>query len=334
MIYALFLSLILTGLALGQPVTKPAPPVNGFTSVDGRFSVSLPKETATFEPLQPGPDSPNEKGGKYIWVLPDGVITIDYSDDPALIIKTEKDYADLADGFKSGMEVTGSKTLSFKPIKLGVHRGFEMRFQDPKGLNGVSRILIVNQRRYTLFGMIRPSVDDGIGVLTKAFDSFKVSTSPTRGAAAAARFTSPEGRYSIALAKDIAQFEPLTATEASPRQKGGKHIWATDEGVITVDYNDDPDFVVKTNAEYAAVAEGIKKGLTEVGSTIVASKPIRLGAHRGYEIKFVDADKRRGMTRMLIVKGRKYMLYALAVDPGPTGANFIVRAFDSFKLTR
>ena len=104
--YALVISLILTAFTFAQEPEKPQvvmtqqapkmvslkilPASEKFTSPEGRFTIAMPKDIAEFEALKPTPESPKETGGKYTWVVKEGVISIDYSDDPDLVIKTKK----------------------------------------------------------------------------------------------------------------------------------------------------------------------------------------------------------------------------------------------------
>ena len=96
--YALVISLILTAFAFAQEPEKPkvvmtqqAPKMLSlntlaadakFTSPEGRFTISMPKDIAEFQALKPTGESPKETGGQYTWVVKEGVITINYSDDP------------------------------------------------------------------------------------------------------------------------------------------------------------------------------------------------------------------------------------------------------------
>lgn len=188
---ALLISLLLTVFTFAQPPAKtPAPTelrslktlpaTEKFTSAEGRFTIALPKDGVDFEAIAPTEESPKETGSRYAWSLKEGVITIDYSDDPDLVIKTEKDYADMAEGMESGVAVFNGKTLSKRALMTGKYRGYEIRFIDPHNLKGISRMYIVEGRRYTLLGLSSPDSGDGVELLIKAIDTFElVPAGPT-----------------------------------------------------------------------------------------------------------------------------------------------------------
>ena len=81
------------------------------------------------------------------------------------------------------------------------------------------------------------------------------------------------------------------------------------------------------------MAEGMKTGITSFGATVLSEKGIRIGDYRGYEIKFESAEKLKGLSRMLIVGGRKYAVFSLAFPDIPGGAELLNKAMDTFTLT-
>ena len=186
MLYALFITLILSVAALGQanpkkPASKPgkAPAASQkashLVSDKGRFSINLPESTATFQESNPTTDSPNESGGKYMWDLEQGVVTIDYSDNPDLVIKTKQDYADMAEGLAGGVESFGGKVSWKKAFNVGRHRGYQIAFVDPQKLQGFTRMLVVGDRTYTLFGLARAGSPASRAFIVKALDSFRLT---------------------------------------------------------------------------------------------------------------------------------------------------------------
>jgi hypothetical protein len=104
--YALVISLILTAFTFAQTPEKPkvvmtqqAPKVlslktlpagEKFTSAEGRFTIAMPKDGADFEATVPSEGSSKETGGKYSWKVTEGVVIVDYGDDPDFVVKTEK----------------------------------------------------------------------------------------------------------------------------------------------------------------------------------------------------------------------------------------------------
>jgi hypothetical protein len=184
--YILLISLTLTAFTFAQPPEKaPAddkplmslktlPAGEKFNSPEGRFTIAMPKDGAEFEATVPGEGSSKETGGKFSWKVKEGVIIIDYGDDPTFVVKTEKDYAEVADGMKAGITAFGAKVLSEKTFKLGQYRGYEIKFESAEKLKGTSRILIVEGRRYGIFGLADPGDAGAIDVINRALDSFEL----------------------------------------------------------------------------------------------------------------------------------------------------------------
>lgn len=146
-----------------------------FTSAEGRFTISAPKNGAEFEKIVPSEDSPGDTGERYSWTLKEGIITVEYNDDPDFQIKTAKDYADMAEGMRAGISVFNGTVTSEKVIKSGIYRGYEISFDDPSSLKGISRMLIAGNRRYTVFYLTLPGYSGGPELAIKAMDSFKVT---------------------------------------------------------------------------------------------------------------------------------------------------------------
>jgi hypothetical protein len=187
--YTLLISLILTAFIFAQEPEKPrvmitqqAPKVlslktlpagEKFISAEGRFAIAMPKEGADFEATIPSEGS-SETGGKYSWKVTEGVIIVEYGDDPDFVVKTEKDYADVAEGLKAGITIFGATVLSERTIKLGEHRGYELKFETPDKLKGITRMIIAGTRRYGMFGLAEPGPGGAIESITKALDSFEL----------------------------------------------------------------------------------------------------------------------------------------------------------------
>lgn len=182
-----------------------------FTSAEGRFTIALPKDIANFEALKPSKESPKETGGRYTWVVNEGVITIEYSDDPDLVIKTEKDYADLAEGMKTGITDFGA-VLSERVIRVGDYRGYEIKFESTEKLKGLSRMIIVGVRKYAVFSLAHPDIPGGSDLLNKAMDSFELV--PAKLAAAA-----PAPVISAAIKKVIEENTPPALPQEPVAQK-------------------------------------------------------------------------------------------------------------------
>ena len=184
MLYAVVLTLLLTVSAAAQALPKKgsarpkrhavaAKKAPGFVSKEGRFSIDLGPTEPAFESLAPTADSPNEAGGKYMWDLPEGVISVEYSDDPDLVIKTKQDYADLKSGMEQGGATIGGKWSKPKAFTQGPYRGYQVSFVDPEGRDASMRVLIVKRRKYTVFGLARGTESTS---LLKTLDTFRLTS--------------------------------------------------------------------------------------------------------------------------------------------------------------
>jgi len=186
MLYALLITLALATFTAAQ-VVKPETGAakrslvsaksgtNSFESEKGRFKIALPAELASFEETLPSPAAPRESGGKYIWDLPQGVVTIDHSDDPDLIIKSPKDYRDVREGLVGGVGVFGGKVSSNRTFRVGKYHGFQVELTDANKLQGFSRLLIVDKRKYLLFGLVRSDTPGARRLIRTALDSFRLT---------------------------------------------------------------------------------------------------------------------------------------------------------------
>jgi hypothetical protein len=80
----------------------------------------------------------------------------------------------VAEGLKAGITIFGATVLSEKPIKLGEYRGYELKFETPDKLKGITRMIIAGTRRYGIFGLADPGLTGAIESITGALDSFEL----------------------------------------------------------------------------------------------------------------------------------------------------------------
>lgn len=146
-----------------------------FSSVDGRFSISLPKSISGFASLTPASMGENVSGGQFSWRLKEGDMIAAYYDylSPTFQVNNEKDFADFFGGSKNGMlDKLGAKLTSEANFKLGEYRGQKYVFELPNGVRVLARVIYVEKRSYTLLASISDSVADAEALLSRALDTF------------------------------------------------------------------------------------------------------------------------------------------------------------------
>lgn len=145
-----------------------------YTSESGKFTIALPGNPTTNTPFK----KPTEAGGEIGWRLKEGVITIRYaeSSDPNFVFTKKDHYKSFFVGLRVGiMGSLRAKTSSEDFIKLGEHRGYEFKFETDSKLRGQVRIFVVGKRYYTMTGYASSEIASAEMLITKAFDSFKIS---------------------------------------------------------------------------------------------------------------------------------------------------------------
>jgi hypothetical protein len=188
---------VFAGWAIAQeplppPVAKPRPTTTKpieffslkgltqderFSSIEGRFSIALPKAGAGYTPMTLESTGGQAFGGAYIWLVREGSITVIYGD----LIKlnanlvTEKDYADFFRGLKEGMlAATKGKITSEQETQLQGWHGRKFTLLLPDGRNQVIRAYAEKRRSYQLIAMGKNNVPDAETLLIKVLDSFSI----------------------------------------------------------------------------------------------------------------------------------------------------------------
>jgi len=148
-----------------------------FSSIEGRFSIALPKAGVGYTPIMPENTGGEAFGGAYIWLLREGSVTVIYGDVIKLTANlfTEKDYADFFRGVKDGMlTATKGKIISEQETQLQGWHGRKFTLLLPDGRNQVIRAYAEKRRSYQLIAIAKNNVPDAESLLMKVLDSFSI----------------------------------------------------------------------------------------------------------------------------------------------------------------
>jgi YD repeat-containing protein len=158
---------------------------------------------------------------------------------------------------------------------------------------------------------------------------FRVESKSPPAAAGPETFLSLEGRFSIALPKQITGYSPQTVNTPNGRVESFSYEWKTAEGSFAVGYTQRPEMLEDFG----------QKVLDEIRDRVVASNKakllsttvITLGGHPGRELK-MDFPGSVVVNRMYVVGNRLYQVIAsIGTDKKDQEPNAI-KILDSFKL--
>ncbi|MFL6209823.1 MAG: hypothetical protein ACJ74W_13285 [Pyrinomonadaceae bacterium] len=180
---ALLFIILVVGSALtsaqGFRVEGNSPPTplgaDTFTSLEGRFTISLPAQVAGFKPQSGNTPNGRVEGVLYDWRTEAGVFMVGYIDGPRVVEATSKAAFDTIRN--TVLSTNGGKgTLtSEKDITLQGHPGRELRIEFPDGF-GVLRLYAVGNRIYQAIASLSTAKKAQEPTAVKILDSFKLLT--------------------------------------------------------------------------------------------------------------------------------------------------------------
>ena len=169
-------------LAQGFGVEKKNPPTltgsESFTSIEGRFTISLPQEISGFSPVSfDTPEGRVTAGDSYSWALEGANFEIGYMDVPTPVASAEDAKAILhkgADAIIASAVSRGGTLVSRSDISLAGNAGHEIKVETPQ-LFILARFYAVGQRVYQLTAVSKkePQLQESA---LKALDSFRLLT--------------------------------------------------------------------------------------------------------------------------------------------------------------
>ncbi len=148
-----------------------------FTSLDGRFVISLPEEVDAYQPISLKTPTGTATGQGYSWRTAEGQFTVMYLDMPDPLNNPNAANLLLDQVCEQALtQVTAAKGKLIKEnsITLSAHPGRELKVELPNGLMTV-RVYLVSNRLYQLMLAQAPNQPQG-AIALKALDSFKLLT--------------------------------------------------------------------------------------------------------------------------------------------------------------
>ena len=169
----LFTLAAFAALINAQPKSlKMMPASEKFTSVDGGFTMAMPKDTNSTEPT----NKPDERGNTFGWELVEGNVFVTYGEyTDGTSIKSAIDIKHFLDGFKQALVKTeGLKLTAETPWSVGAFSGMNYALVFA-GRKSESRVIISGNRYYSMMAMADTAVPGADVLLFKALDSFRLT---------------------------------------------------------------------------------------------------------------------------------------------------------------
>jgi YD repeat-containing protein len=154
--------------------SKTPPPANGsetFTSLEGRFSVALPKQFSGYNPQTINTPGGRVESFSYDWKTADGWFAVGYTQRPEMLEdRGQKLLDDIRDRVVASDK---AKLLSETVITLGGHPGRELKMELPGGV-AINRMYVVGNRLYQVIASLGTDKKDREPNAIKILDSFKL----------------------------------------------------------------------------------------------------------------------------------------------------------------
>lgn len=181
--YCLLLALVLgcSALALGQGFSveskSPAPAGSEtFTSMEGRFTISLPKQISGYSPKKVDTPVGPAQGHLFNWKVAYGQFIVGYIEGPGQLEKSQKTVFDnFRDNFVAMAREAQGKLLSETEMPLDGHPGREFKIEFPDSI-ALLRFYLINQRMYQVSVLILKTKREQEADAVKILASFKLLT--------------------------------------------------------------------------------------------------------------------------------------------------------------
>jgi hypothetical protein len=145
-----------------------------FSSLEGRFTIALPKQISGFSGLTKEDIGYEGSGGQFTWRLKEGGAIVRYTHyyDPSLSFETEKDITGFQNGFRDGfLSAPGMVLKSEKRGKLGEHDELTLLAARADGSEIHVHSIVAGRTHYALIYL--PSSAAGQMLLQAAVNSFR-----------------------------------------------------------------------------------------------------------------------------------------------------------------
>lgn len=163
--------------AQGFRVETNSPPATAgaetFTSLEGRFSISLPKQIHGYSPKSADTPEGHVEGSFFNWRTAEGDFLVGYVDRPEMVESLSKKVLDsLHDSMLTGND-DKTKLAGETDISIAGHPGREMKFERPDGLL-ILRVYLVRNRIYQALVVIPADKKAQESAAVKILASFKI----------------------------------------------------------------------------------------------------------------------------------------------------------------
>lgn len=170
----LYISFSLIATAQGFRVETKSPPAatgaETFTSMEGRFSVALPKRVMGYNPQSANTPQGRVEGTMFTWKTAEGEFMVSYIDRPEPLESMSKQVLDfLRDNYLASSKGQ-AKLIKETDISLDGHPGRESWFEYPDNLV-LSRLYLVRNRLYQATALYKKAQEPAI---IKILSSFKL----------------------------------------------------------------------------------------------------------------------------------------------------------------
>ncbi|HEY5443700.1 MAG TPA: hypothetical protein VIJ87_04365 [Pyrinomonadaceae bacterium] len=227
----LFTILFHTNTVHAQQPPPPAAPSSGppkpyeppsllsggaFTSIEGRFTISLPQQGHGFSQLTIPTPFGIARGDSYQWRMKEAAFVVGHADAPVPVDSPEqaqKIFESLHEQIKKLANANNGAMREDKQIQLGKYPGIEQRV-DLFSAFVVQRTYVVSRRLYQAVMVIKTEQREFESAATKVLDSFKVLE---------------ESDVSAKLAEEAKKAEPTPLPQQPVAQRSGTD--ATDDGM-------------------------------------------------------------------------------------------------------
>lgn len=149
------------------------------------------------------------------------------------------------------------------------------------------------------------------------------------------KFSSADGRFTIALPKSISGFSALTPQSVGINASGSRYQWTVREGFIIASYLDflDKDFNFKSEQDYVNYFAGAIEGvINDLKAKLINSENIKLENNRGVKMNFELSNGLKGTYKNYIVNKRQYVLLGLFEKDIPESEKLINQSFDTLTI--
>ncbi|HEV7859850.1 MAG TPA: hypothetical protein VGO91_14635, partial [Pyrinomonadaceae bacterium] len=179
LILTLLLGCSVLSYAQGFRIESTLPPPLGsetFTSLDGRFSIALPKQFSGYQPKSTNTPAGRIEAVLYTWETASGKFGVAYIDRPEPLESVGKAVMDsFRDNFVAKAGSGKGKLIGETELSLDGYVGRELKIEFPDGLY-LFRMYLVKQRMYQTSVMIPNDKRAQAETAAKALASFKLLT--------------------------------------------------------------------------------------------------------------------------------------------------------------